>query len=30
MLEAWRFWLTMRVLRAGWLLRGIAGRANDQ
>jgi len=29
-LERWRFWLTIRVLRAGWLLRGIEGRANDQ
>jgi len=30
MLERWRFWLTIRVLRAGWLLRGTEGRANEQ
>ncbi len=30
MLERWRFWLTVGVLRAGWLLRGSEGRANEQ
>jgi hypothetical protein len=30
MLERWRFCLTIRVLRAEWLLRAIEGRANDQ
>ena len=30
MFERWWFWLAIRVLRAGWPLRAIEGRANDQ